>query len=392
MVEQRSSAQRRAALTRHVLAQLDSGELAPDDPLPPLRRLSEEFGLSAPTILNELGPLIASGRLVSVPRVGIFAGRVRSGAAPCFLFLHPTNRTALEQQHAAAIRAGFEERIAELGGSTIPLTFAELGQLSEVATLTAHCAGIATWRADTDDAAGVLTTTSGPPQVRIGRRPDADDDCDVVRFDDLGGGRLAVEHLLAHGHTSIAYLGLHVAPPDGPDPAHRYSADRGEGWRLAMEQAHLDTTGLGFTLDQPVVHHPTARDAAREAAQAMVRHRDRFTAVIGADDHAILGLVDAYAEHAVPHAEWPALVGFEGTLDAEHLVSNSILPQWHELGVHAAQLLWDRHHQRLTGPGVDHVVGMKLLARMTSEHAWPTHVPAPLEGLLLTRNEITLPR
>lgn len=390
MAEQRGSAQRRAALTGHVLTQLDTGALVPGDPLPSLRSLSAAFGLSAPTILNELGALIASGRLVSVPRVGIFVGRTRTETSPTFLFVRPKSRTALEQQHGAAICAGFEERIAELGGSTIPLTCAELEQMSDRATLMVHCAGTAIWRAEADEITHLLPGLAGLPQVHIGRP--ASEEVDTVRFDDIGGGRLAVEHLLGHGHTSIAYLGLHVAPPHGPDPGHQYSADREVGWRRAMDQANLVTTGLEFTLARPVVDHRTAREAARLAAQDMVGHRHRFTAVVGADDHAVLGLVDAWVEHGVPHAEWPALVGFEGTLGAEHLVSTSILPQWHELGVHAAQLLWDRHHRTLTGAGVERMAGMKLLARMTSAQAWPTQVPIIVEDLWQTRSGAPLSR
>lgn len=384
MADHRTSAERRTALTTHVRSLLDSGELSPGEPLPPLRKLSERFGLSAPTILKELGPLIVAGRLVSVPRVGIFVGRERVSGDSRFLFLHPPLRTPLERQHASAIRIGFEATIADLGGSSVPLTFDDRDQLDDLPALATYFSGVAAWTA----ARTISHLGLGDlelPRVLIGaHREDSRETYDAVHFDDIGGGRLAVEHLLAHGHTAIAYLGLHAGEPLGPDPAHGYSLNRRDGWRMALVQARLDPNGLDFELERPVSHYPTARDAARVAAGAMISQRDRFTAVVGADDHAILGIVDAYAEHRVPYAEWPALVGFEGTFEAEGFVSNSILPQWHQLGQHAAQLLWDRHHGILTGPAVDRYAGMKVMARMTSAHAWPTTVPANLGNILLT--------
>jgi LacI family transcriptional regulator len=38
-------------------------------------------------------------------------------------------------------------------------------------------------------------------------RPPGNIDADVVMLDNIGGTRRAVEHLLAHGHTRIAFIG-----------------------------------------------------------------------------------------------------------------------------------------------------------------------------------------
>lgn len=55
--------------------------------------------------------------------------------------------------------------------------------------------------------------------------------CDLVRVDDRGGARTAVEHLMAAGHREIAYLG------DGPKLPT--AADRLDGYREAHEAAGL---------------------------------------------------------------------------------------------------------------------------------------------------------
>src|SRR4051795_5741520 len=71
---------------------------------------------------------------------------------------------------------------------------------------------------------------SGLPVVFVDRRPHGLD-ADSVTIDNVRGARLAVEHLVAHGHERIAVL--------GDLPAIQTAADRLAGYREAMAAAGL---------------------------------------------------------------------------------------------------------------------------------------------------------
>src|SRR5262249_17390506 len=77
--------------------------------------------------------------------------------------------------------------------------------------------------------------------VLLHRRPEAIDDVGVVT-DDVGGARLAVRHLVEHGHPYVACIGGTESPPTTGDPV----TDHVEGWRRAMREAGLDTEGRLF--------------------------------------------------------------------------------------------------------------------------------------------------
>lgn len=105
-----------------------------------------------------------------------------------------------------------------------------------------------------------------------------------VRFDDLGGARIAVEHLLSHGITDIHCL----SGPHSGDPASL----RQQGWRQAMEAAGASTTDrLHLTSFDRVIAEADAREllAKRPWPRAIFATTDeqalavlRAAAVVGA--------------------------------------------------------------------------------------------------------------
>lgn len=62
---------------------------------------------------------------------------------------------------------------------------------------------------------------------------------DCVHPDDLGGGRQAVEHLLALGHKRIAYVSYTYGFNEQSPPHHYSAIDRYEGYAQAMRDAGL---------------------------------------------------------------------------------------------------------------------------------------------------------
>ena len=76
---------------------------------------------------------------------------------------------------------------------------------------------------------------SGLPVVFVDRRPNGID-CDSVTVDNELGSRMAVQHLLAHGHTEIAFL--------GDIPTIQTGAARLAGFREALAAEGIDPEGL----------------------------------------------------------------------------------------------------------------------------------------------------
>ncbi|UPK75485.1 LacI family transcriptional regulator [Nocardioidaceae bacterium SCSIO 66511] len=159
--------------------------------------------------------------------------------------------------------------------------------------------------------------------------------------DDLEGGRLAVEHLLDLGHTSIAYVG-------GPSTLGQVR-DRYEGARKAVVEAGLDESAL-VEITTPALGFADGR-AAGERLAGMPRKR-RPTAAFCANDLVALGLL----QHAILTGRGVpddlAIVGFDDIdfAAAAAVPLTSVRQPRSALGRAAAELLLDE----ATDPGLGH--------------------------------------
>lgn len=117
---------------------------------------------------------------------------------------------------------------------------------------------------------------------------------DAVRTDDVAGGRLAVEHLIALGHRRIAHVHGHRAPG---------AAERRKGYRDAMRAANLDSE---IRLVQGGLTVPDGERAAEE----ILRGR-RPTAVFAFNDHCAAGLQGTVRERGVHLPEQLSIIGYD---------------------------------------------------------------------------------
>ncbi|RKR73455.1 LacI family transcriptional regulator [Frondihabitans australicus] len=135
------------------------------------------------------------------------------------------------------------------------------------------------------------------PVVWLGERS-SDPRADVVRTDDDTGLRLLVEHLVALGHTEIAYAGG-LDGTVGPDRADTY--------RRAMSSAgradSIDVIEVGF-----------GEEDGAEAARRILRRDHLPTAVIGSSDQCGAGVRAVLAQHGV---EVPGDVSVTGYDDSD---------------------------------------------------------------------------
>ena len=104
-----------------------------------------------------------------------------------------------------------------------------------------------------------------------------------VAIDDVRGGELATEHLLARGHRRIAFIGDRPDNPFGFTSSER----RRRGYHAALRKAGVSEVP---ELEARGRH---GREEARALAVALLRRDDRPTAVFAASDTQAVGVIEA---------------------------------------------------------------------------------------------------
>jgi DNA-binding LacI/PurR family transcriptional regulator len=126
--------------------------------------------------------------------------------------------------------------------------------------------------------------------------PDAE--VDMVLVDSVRGARIAVEHLISHGHKKIAYIG-------GPQSIAQFQ-NRLEGWREALSHAGLPVIpGLCFSLDRMDVA------SGDYATRRLLLLKEPPTAIFAATDNLAFGVLRACSQLGLRVPEQLALVGFD---------------------------------------------------------------------------------
>ncbi|MDH6577741.1 LacI family DNA-binding transcriptional regulator [Kitasatospora sp. MAP5-34] len=135
--------------------------------------------------------------------------------------------------------------------------------------------------------------------VLLHHRSDVADNPAVVT-DDSGGARLAVRHLLDHGHAAVVCLGRPVGVLGAGDPV----AGRVAGWLDAMAEAGVPTDGL-------LVDAPFKRTETFGVALELLSRPDRPTAVFCATDDQAIGVLRAARELGLRVPEDLAVAAFD---------------------------------------------------------------------------------
>ncbi len=146
-------------------------------------------------------------------------------------------------------------------------------------------------------------------------------------FNNFEGARLATEHLLALGHTRIAFI--------AGDPVHPDSTERLRGYRAALE-----TAGLAYdpALVLPGDYH---EESGLLATEQLIDSGAPFSAIFAANDQMAFGAALALHRRGlrVPHDV--SLVGLDDLPGAAHSIPplSTIHQAAHELGRLAATSL-----------------------------------------------------
>ena len=223
------------------------------------------------------------------------AGSLRSG----------TTRTAaiilgdIANPLFAIIAKGLIAALARVGYSAILLNSDENGAEEERAVVTAlsrNVDGVLLCPTQRDTQSVSLLRRNDTPCVLVCRHFEGDTSLDSAVFDDLRGGRLAAEHLLALGHRDVLFL----AGPECVSSAR----ERRQGFFEVMRAA-------GVQPDPALVREvPITADASDNIARILSEER-HYTAVCAFSDYVAWQALYALNERGVRVPQDVSVVGFD---------------------------------------------------------------------------------
>src|SRR5215218_7175394 len=150
-----------------------------------------------------------------------------------------------------------------------------------------------------------------------------------ITIDDVEGGRMAAEHLLALGHRQIAFLGDEEENLFGFDS----SAHRRQGFEAALAAAGAEPA------PEWIVRRPHGRDAACVAAAELLARESRPTAVFATSDVQAIGVLEAAQAAGVPVPGELSVIGFDNVEAAGYTGLTTVAQPLEEIGRCGADLL-----------------------------------------------------
>lgn len=166
-------------------------------------------------------------------------------------------------------------------------------------------------------------SSRGLPTVFLDR-PARDLDADEVLFDNIGGARAGIDHLLAQGHRRIGVIG-----DLGALPTHR---ERIAGVRRAFSEAEVEIDEALFITDA------TDADGAETAMQTLLSLPAPPTAVFTTNNRMAVGAIRACSDVPTP----PALITFDDLELAGALGISVVANSPQDMGERGARMLLER--------------------------------------------------
>jgi len=217
-----------------------------------------------------------------------------------------------------------------------------------------------------DRADGLLVMSLPPPTPSLARLADAGvpvvlldtsgPGVPVVLTDDVEGGRLATHHLLALGHTRIAFIG------DDPDNPLGFTAgtSREAGYRTTMADAGVKVPA-GY-----VRHGPHVRSVARRLTEQLLARRDRPTAIFASSDVQALGVLEAVRAAGLDVPGDISVVGFDDIEVSSYAGLTTVRQPLYESGQLAARILLDALEEEHLPEPSEHRLSIELIERATT--------------------------
>lgn len=169
-----------------------------------------------------------------------------------------------------------------------------------------------------------------------------------VSIDQLAGGKLAVDHLIARGHQVIAHL---AGPQDWFDAQARLRA-----WHDCMDHAGLPKS--------PVVFGDWSADSGYAAADE-ISQIPGVTAVFAANDQMALGLMHGLLNRGFRIPQDISIIGFDGQPDSQHFYPplTTVKQDFDALGELGMQTLLEKLTDKAPSEARSRTVKPKLIVR-----------------------------
>lgn len=183
----------------------------------------------------------------------------------------------------------------------------------------------------------------------------AEDGFASVVTDDVAGGRMAADHLIALGHRDIGFIG------DEPDNPFGFtsSAQRELGFREAHDAA-------GLAVRESLVHHGAhRRDVGYELAGRMLAGAEPPTAIVCCSDMQAVGAITAVRDAGRSVPDDVSVVGFDDIELAAHIGLTTVRQPLYRSGELGAQLLLEALGDQPPEP-VAHELDLELVARTST--------------------------
>lgn len=341
------------------------GEYGPEGRLPSERWFGRTFEAQRNTVRRALGLLEREGQITSVGKSGWYvesavptAPRVTSAERRILLVtFRRRSGPSIE-----TLTVGLQEVLTAGGIQMLHYDSPSVADAHHVATIeeltTVDAGGIVMWPHSSIDKSLLLRLQASIPLVLVDRRVFGFE-CDSVLFDDLGGGRLLTEHLIANGHRRIAYL--------GDEPFVESVQNRWLGYRRA-----LDAAGITSDENLTVLTHGQQEPTFSANVRILLRELTQPpTAIVCSNDNVASALLLLLRQEGLRVPEDIAVAGIgnvaPGYLDVMGLTS--VCQPFTELGRAAGRLLLERLSEPLATRGGrcrEVIIPMDLVVRPSS--------------------------
>jgi len=215
-----------------------------------------------------------------------------------------------------------------------------------------------------DRADGLLVTSIPPPEGSLDRLAAAGvpvvlldargDSVPAVVTDDVEGGRIATQHLLALGHERIAFIG------DAPDNPFGFTSSRDR------ERGYVEAMAMGGVRERPgyVCHGPHVRSVARRLTEGLLALEEPPTAIFAASDTQALGVLEAVRSAGLRVPRDLSVVGFDDIEVSGYAGLTTVQQPLYESGRKAISLLLEALEGPL--PQIEHELPLELIVRETT--------------------------
>jgi DNA-binding LacI/PurR family transcriptional regulator len=198
-----------------------------------------------------------------------------------------------------------------------------------------------------------IVTRSGMPVVLVDVRAEG---VSAVVTNDVHGGRIATQHLVALGHERIAFI--------GEDPANQLgftsSAQRELGYAEVLRDA-----GIAFRR-RLVRYAPHDRTAAQRATEQLLAQRVRPTAVFAGSDVQAIGVLAAARAAGLTVPRDLSVVGFDDIEVSSYVGLTTVRQPLFESGRLGAQLLLEELAIEGRPIPIVHELPLELVERSTT--------------------------